>query len=165
MRATTRRWGRGLMALIAATTLATTLAAALTACTIGREPAYDAELAGEVTQLTAHTLRLFQDFTPQATRTYADREPQYRALTGRAETIRLLAQARGSAVPVGGPMLRLAQLGASVSLAEEVSPDAAEKLAEYQDATPAYMTDYLRNLALLEAHDRAATGDRTAAPP
>ena len=45
MRATIERWGRGLVALVALI--------ALSACTIGREPAYDAVLAGEVTSLTA----------------------------------------------------------------------------------------------------------------
>jgi hypothetical protein len=152
MPATIQRWGKGLVALFACI--------ALTACTIGREPAYDARLADEVTQLTAYTLRLFQDFRPTASETYADRAEQYRSLAGRAETIRLMAQARGSAVATSGLILRLARLGANVSLAEDVSPDAADRLAEYQDATPAYMTDYLRNLALLDAHDRDATGDR-----
>ena len=52
MRATIERWGRGLVALAALTALA--------ACTLGREPAYDAALAGEVTELTAGTLRLFR---------------------------------------------------------------------------------------------------------
>ena len=154
MRATIERWGRGLVALAALT--------ALTACTLGREPAYDAAVAGEVTELTAGTLRLFQDFAPGATGTHADREPRYRALAARAETVRLMAQARGSAVPTSGLMLRVARLGASLSLAEEIAPAGAERLAEYQDATPAYMKDYLRNLALLEAHDRAATGDQSA---
>ncbi len=70
------------------------------------------------------------------------------------------AQARGSAVPTSGLLLRAASLGASLSLAGEIAPAGAELLAEYQDATPAYMKDYLRNLALLEAHDRAATGDQ-----
>ncbi len=51
MRATIERWGRGLVALAALTALA--------ACTLGREPAYDAAVAGEVTELTAGTLRLF----------------------------------------------------------------------------------------------------------
>ena len=45
MFATIERWGRGLVALVALI--------ALSACTIGREPAYDAVLAGEVTSLTA----------------------------------------------------------------------------------------------------------------
>ncbi len=49
MRATIERWGRGLVALTA-----------LAACTLGREPAYDAAVAGEVTELTAGTLRLFR---------------------------------------------------------------------------------------------------------
>ena len=53
MRTTIGRWGRGLVALAALTALA--------ACTLGREPAYDAAVAGEVTGLTAGTLRLFQD--------------------------------------------------------------------------------------------------------
>ncbi len=52
MRATIERWGRGLVALAALTALA--------ACTLGREPAYDAAVAGEVTELTAGTLRLFR---------------------------------------------------------------------------------------------------------
>jgi hypothetical protein len=156
------RWGRGLAALVALTALA--------ACTLGREPAYDAAVAGEVTGLTADTLRLFQDFspaviggTPEAEqRSHADREPRYRALAARAETARLMSQARGSAVPTGGLLLHAARLGAGLSLAQEIAPDGAERLAEYQDATPAYMADYLRNHALLEAHDRAATGDQSA---
>jgi hypothetical protein len=166
MRAIIGRWGRGLVALAALT--------ALTACTLGREPAYDAAVAGEVTGLTADTLRLFQDFSPGASegasggvsgagpRVHADREPQYRALAARAETVRLMSQARGSAIATSGLLLRAARLGAGLSLAQEISPDGAERLAEYEDATPAYMADYLRNLALLEAHDRAATGDRSA---
>jgi hypothetical protein len=153
MRATLKRWGGGLAALLAL--------AALTACSLGREPAYDAVLAGEVTALTAETLRLFQDLTPGTVKTHADREPRYRELTGRAETVRLMAQARGSAAAPGGLPLRLAQVSASLSLAEEISPQGAERLAEYADATPAYMEDYLRNLTALEAHDRAATGDGT----
>lgn len=152
MHATLRRWGRGLAALVTLT--------ALTACTIGREPAYDAALAGEVTALTAGTLRLFQDLAPEAALTHADREPRYRELTGRAETVRLMAQARGSAVPASGVPLLLARFGAGIALAEQVSSAGAERLAEYADATPAYMDDYLRNLTDLEAHDRAATGDR-----
>ncbi len=153
MRATIERWGRGLVAFAALTALA--------ACTLGREPAYDAAVAGEVTELTAGTLRLFQDFAPGATGTHGDREPRYRALAARAETVRLMAQARGSAVPTSGLLLRAARLGASLSLVDELAPEGAERLAEYQDATPAYMKDYLRNLALLEAHDRAATGDQS----
>lgn len=154
MRAIIKRWGSGLAALAALT--------ALSACTLGREPAYDAALAGEVTALTADTLRLFQELEPGAAGTYADRAPRYRAVAARAETVRLMAQSRGSAAPAGGLALRAARLGTSLSLVEEISPDAAERLDEYRDATPAYMADYLRNLALLEAHDRAATGDAAA---
>ena len=161
MRATIERWGRGLVALVALI--------ALSACTLGREPAYDAVLAGEVTGLTAETLRLFQDLTPGATGaqtetqtgTHADREPRYRALAARAETVRLMAQARGSAAPASGLIQRVTQLGAGLSLAQEISPGGAERLAEYQDATPAYMVDYLRNLAALETHDHAATGGQS----
>jgi hypothetical protein len=149
MRATIGRWGKGLVALATITALA--------ACTLGREPAYDAALAGEVTGLTAETLRLFQELTPGATGTHSDREPHYRAVASRAETVRLMAQARGSAVPAGGPTLLAARLGADLSLVDELSPEASAQLAEYRDATPAYMTDFLRNLAMLEAHDRAAT--------
>ena len=113
---------------------------------------------------------LFQDFSPVVTgaatgggpRVHADRELQYRGLAARAETVRLMSQARGSAAPTSGLLLRAARLGAGLSLAQEIAPDGAERLAEYQDATPAYMVDYLRNLALLEAHDRAATGDQSA---
>lgn len=151
MRNTVRRWGRGLAALI--------VLAALTACSLGREPAYDAALAGEVTALTAGTLRLFQDLTPGAAKTHADREPRYRDLSGRAETVRLMAQARGSAAAPGGLALHLAALGARLPQAADIAPQAAERLADYAEATPAYMEDYLRNLAALEDHDRAATGD------
>ena len=48
------RWGRGLAALVALTALA--------ACTFGREPAYDAAVAGEVTGLTADTLLLGEGY-------------------------------------------------------------------------------------------------------
>jgi hypothetical protein len=149
MRATIKRWGKGLVALAAIT--------ALTACSLGREPAFDAALAGEVTGLTAETLRLFQEFAPGATGTHADRAPRYRAVAGRAGTVRLMAQARGSAAPTSGLALLAARLGTSLSLVNEISPGAAERLAEYRDATPAYMADFLRNLALLEAQDRTAT--------
>jgi len=154
MRATLQRWGRGLSALI--------VYALLTACTAGREPAYDAALAGEVTALTAGTLGLFQDLGPGAAMTHADRAPRYRELTGRAETVRLMAEARGSGVAPGGLMLRLAEFSAGIAEGVKLPPDAAERVAEYADATPAYMADYLRNLAALEAHDRAATGDGAA---
>jgi hypothetical protein len=70
-----------------------------------------------------------------------------------------MAQARGSAAPASGLALRAARLGVSLARVDEISPETAERLTEYRDATPAYMTDFLRNLALLEAHDRAATGD------
>lgn len=148
MRATIVRWGRCLVAFATLTALA--------ACAMGREPAYDAALAGEVTELTAETLRLFQDLAPGTAATYEDREPRYRALGARAETVRLMAQARGSAVQPGGLILRVARLRAGAALAEEVSPEAAERLAEYRDATAAYMQDYLRNLRLLEEQDRAS---------
>ena len=152
MRATIERWGRGLVALLALTALA--------ACTIGREPPYDAELAGEVTELTAETLRLFQDLAPATNATYDERAPQYRALAARAETVRLMAEARGSSVQPGGLITSLARLGAGTAMAEEITPEAAERLAEYRDATAAYMADYLRNLRLLEEHDRDASGNR-----
>jgi len=150
MRTTLWRWGRGLVALIAL--------AAVTACSLGREPAYDAALAGEVTALTAGTLRLFQDLAPGAAKTHADREPRYRDLTGRAATVRLMAQARGSAAAPAGLALHLAALASRLPQAADIAPQAAERLAEYAEATPAYMEDYLRNLAALEGHDRAATG-------
>lgn len=150
MRTTIERWGRGLLALAAIT--------AMTACTLGREPVYDAALAGEVTGLTAETLRLFQEFTPGGSGTHIDREPRYRAVAARAKTVWLMAQARGSAAPASGLALRVAELGTDLSVVDKISPEAAEQLAEYRDATPAYMSDFLRNLALLEAHDRAATG-------
>ena len=156
MQSIIERWGKGLVSLAALI--------ALTACTIGREPAYDAAIAGEVTGLTAETLRLFQDFAPGAqTGAHADREPQYRALAARAGTIRLMSQARGSAVPTSGLTLRMARLGAGLSLAQEISQEGGERRVEYQDATPAYMIDYLRNLALLKAHDRAATDSQKSA--
>ena len=73
MRAAIERWGRGLVALAAL--------AALAACTIGREPAYDAALAGEITELTAGMLRLFQEFAPGASGAHADRERRSSAST------------------------------------------------------------------------------------
>lgn len=154
MPATIRGWGRGLLALVALLLLA--------GCSLGREPAYDAALAGEVTELTAETLRLFQDLAPEGAKSYNERAPRYRALAARAETIRLMAQARGSAAAPGPLSRRLARLGAGVALAEEISPSAAKRLDEYRDATAAYMADYLRNLRQLEAEDRAASGDREA---
>ncbi|HUS52731.1 MAG TPA: hypothetical protein VMY41_01835 [Thermohalobaculum sp.] len=141
MHATIERWGKGLVALAVIT--------AMTACTLGREPAYDAALAGEVTGLTSETLRLFQEFTPGVTG----------AIAAHAGTVRLMAQARGSAAPASGLALRAARLGANLSFIDKISPEAVDRLAAYQDATPAYMADFLRNLALLEAHDRAATGE------
>jgi hypothetical protein len=151
MQATIARWGKGVLALVTITAFA--------ACSLGREPAYDAVLATEVTGLTAETLRLFQELAPGTVSTNSDREPRYRAVASRAETVRLMAQARGSAVPSSGLGLRAAQLGVSLSIVDELAPKAAERLTEYGDATPAYMVDFLRNLALLEAHDRAATGE------
>ena len=158
MRTTIQRWGRGLAVILAAL--------ALTACTFGCEPAYDAAIADEVTGLTAQTLTLFQDFVPVPKGEHVDRAAQYRALTARAETIRLMAEARGSAVPASGLALRLTRLAARFSDAERTLPggleQAAERLDEYSEATPAYMRDYIRNLAALEAHDTAATGDQGA---
>lgn len=151
MRATIERWGKGLVALLALTALA--------ACAIGREPAYDAALAGEVTDLTGETLRLFQDLAPGTTASYDDRAAQYRSLAAHAETVRLMAQARGSAVQPGGLIMQAARLGASTALAKKVSDKAAQRLDEYRDATAAYMTDYLRNLHRLETYDRSASAD------
>ena len=146
MRAAIHRWGRGLAALIAL--------AALAACAVGREPTYDAVLAGKVTELTAETLRLFLELEPGSGASYDDRALRYRDLTGRAQTVRLMAQARGSAAAPSRVAMRVAELGANLSLAE-----AAARLGEYADATPAYMEDYLRNLGALEALDRSGTGD------
>ncbi len=151
MSATIRGWGRPLLAL------ATLML--LTACTLGREPAYDAAIAGQVTDLTAETLRLFQDLAPDSASGFEQRAPRYRALAARAETIRLMAEARGSATAPTGLSRRLAQLGAGIALAEQISPKAAKRLDEYRDATAAYMADYLRNLRQLEAEDRAASGN------
>ncbi|HUF88191.1 MAG TPA: hypothetical protein VMM59_12475 [Thermohalobaculum sp.] len=152
MRATIERWCRGLVALAALTALA--------ACAIGREPAYDAGLADEVTRLTAGTLRLFQELAPGSGATYEAREPRYRDLGAQAETVRLMAQARGSAIQPTGPIMRAARLSAGAALAEEISAEAAERLAEYRDATAAYMADYLRNLQRLREHDRGASGNQ-----
>lgn len=113
MRTIIKRCGKGLVALAPI--------AVLTACTLGREPAYDSAIADEVTGLTAATLRLFQDFKPGVTSAHADREPQYRAIASRAETVRLMAQARGSAAPAGGLAQQAARLGANLSLIEKVS--------------------------------------------
>jgi hypothetical protein len=91
MQATIARWCKGVLALVTITAFA--------ACSLGREPAYDAALATEVTGLTSQTLRLFQELAPGTVSTHSDREPRYRAVASRAETVRLMAQARGSAVP------------------------------------------------------------------
>lgn len=152
MRATIRRWCKGLVALAALIALA--------ACAVGREPAYDAALAGQVTELTAETLRLFQDLAPGKPASYNDREPRYRDLGAQAETVRLMAEARGSAIQPGGLIMRAVRLRAGIALTGKVPSGAAERLAEYRDATAAYMADYLRNLRLLEEHDRGASGDR-----
>lgn len=143
MRATIHRWGRGLAALVALVALA--------ACAVGREPAYDAVLAGKVTDLTAETLRLFQELEPGSAATHDDRAPRYRDLTGRAQTVSLMAQARGSAAAPGRVAMRLANLGANLSLAGDIPAEAVARLEEYADATPAYMTD-------LSAQSRRARG-------
>ncbi|HSF96807.1 MAG TPA: hypothetical protein VLA52_17400 [Thermohalobaculum sp.] len=152
MRATIERWGRVLLTLSAFVMLS--------ACAVGREPAYDAVLAGELTELTAETLRLFQELQPNSGVTHDDRAPRYRDLSSRAETVRLMAQARGSAAAPGPLVMRLADLGANLSLAEGIPADVTARMAEYADATPAYMEDFLRNLGALEALDRAGTGNR-----
>ncbi len=149
-----RRWGSGLAALL--------LLGLASACGQGREPAYDAALAGELTRLTAVTQSLFQDLAAQPPGAFESREPRYRDLAAQADTIRLMAEARGSAVlpPQGLPGL-LARSGAALPQLAEGLPG-TERLAEYDDATPAYMADYLRNLRKLEAEDRSATGDAVA---
>lgn len=158
MRTTLARWGRGFAALAALFALA--------ACTVGREPAYDAAIAGEVTGLTAETLTLFQDFLPEPSGAHADRAVQYSALAARAGTIRLMAEARGSAVPARGAARRIADLAARVAgdglPLDGRAVQVTERLGAYRDATQAFMADYLRNLGALEAHDRAATGDQQA---
>lgn len=160
------RWGRGGIALAALILLA--------ACSYGREPAYDAAIAGELAALTAETQRLFQDLAPETAAPYGGRAERYRGLLARAETVRLMAEARGIAqVPVDGLAPRLARRldAAATVIAErastlpglgELASVTASELAEYRDATPTYMADYLRNLARLEAEDRGATGDQAA---
>jgi len=67
-----RRWGRGLGALA--------LLGLAAACTYGREPAYDAALAGELTRLTAGTQELFQTVAALPPGAYETREERYRGL-------------------------------------------------------------------------------------
>ncbi len=154
MRSALRRWGRGLVALAALGLVA--------ACTYGREPAHDAALAGELTRLTAGTQELFQDIAAQPPGAYDRRMERYRGLAARAETVRLMAEARGSAaLPPAGIAGIIARRAAAAPQLAATAPEVAARIAEYRDATPAYMADYLRNLGLLEVQDRAATGDAT----
>jgi len=77
-----------------------------------------------------------------------------------------MAEARGSAAPPTGLAGLIARRAAALPELPDAAQDVAARLEEYRDATPAYMTDYLRNLATLQAADRAATGgapDRIAA--
>jgi hypothetical protein len=148
------RRGKGLAALV--------LFGLLAACSYGREPAYDAALAGELTRLTAGTQVLFQDLAVGTPAAFEERQDRYRELAAQAETIRLMAEARGAAAPPSGGLVGLlARRAAALPQLPDAAPEVAERLAEYRDATPAYMADYLRNLDRLEATDRAATGDVT----
>lgn len=130
MPAPSRRLARGFA-------MAAALLAALAACTLPREPRFDAAVTAAVQDLAADTNLLFEEIALADGRVpFADRAPRYRALAASAETVRMLAEARGSAIG-GAPLAGL---------------DAA-----YRDATQAYMSDYLRNLRMLEDADRAAT--------
>lgn len=152
MRSVLRRWGRGLAALAALGLVA--------ACAYGREPAYDAAIAVELTRLTAGTQDLFQDLAAAAPATFEGRAGRYRDLAAKAETVRLMAEARGSAaLPPTGLAGLIARRSAGLPQLPDAVPEVAGRLVEYRDATPAYMADYLRNLGLLAAQDRAATGD------
>lgn len=150
------RWGRALAALV--------LLGLSAACTYGREPAYDAAMAGELTRLTAGTQELFQALAAVPPGTYEGRQEQYRGLAARAETIRLMAEARGSAAAPSGLAGVIARRAAALpelsgGMQGAAVQDAAARLEEYREATPAYMADYLRNLGKLEADDRATAGD------
>ena len=153
MRAICRRWRRLFVAML--------FVAGATACATVSEPAYDPTLVSELTELARETATLFRALEKREGGGFPGREQFYDSLSARAETIRLLAEARPSATPAGArlPAAERLAVGASAagaSLVERAGPDARERLEQYNNATAGYMRDYLRNLALLERKDRDA---------
>ena len=140
----------------------------LIACTTVREPAFDKAIGVELTKLTRETSLLFRTFSASNPGDFSTRARRYDELAARAETVRLLSEARsGGAQATSGTALGLDRLiGAGAGAAQRVTentvqrlgPDYAKRLEEYRDATAAYMKDYRRNLNLLETYDRGAVG-------
>lgn len=132
--------------------LAALMLASLAACAVTREPAYDAAIAGAVTDLSVESRDLFAGLSALPPEPFAARAPLYRRLSARAEAIAALAGARPAPPPA--PIAEAGNALLSRLLARRgITPE--DMGAEYAEATPAFMADYLRNLSRLEAADRA----------
>jgi|GEM_PF-2059486 hypothetical protein len=138
---------------------------ALGACTIALEPAFNQAIVDEVETLAKESESFFvtiEDGIPLSG--FAARSKVYEALTARAATIRLYAEARPA--PEGrlpGLFNRLFAAATPPGLA--AAPDAADgdrgaSLASagerYANATSGFMDDYLRNLKKLRDRDAEA---------
>lgn len=136
----------------------------LGACGFPREPPHDPNIADALAELTIGTQVLLRELQVDSPAAHASRAGRYASLSARAETIRLMAEARDIGGSRAGGVLQgvSARAGQAAATAIGQSAEDGALRAEYSEATPAYMADYLRNLAKLEIHDRGATGGREA---
>lgn len=145
----------------AARAAAAALVALLAACTALREPAYDPAIAAAVTELAVESQELFATLAADPPAPFTLRAPLYARLSARAHSIATLAETRpgGGAVPLSAT--GAGALAGLLLRPGRPPPDRTEE-GPYRDATPAFMADFLRILARLEAADRA---DPAGPPP
>lgn len=136
----------------------------LGACAFSREPPHDPHIADALAELAIGTQVLLRELQTDNPKSHSGRAERYATLSARAETIRLMAEAREVGGARTGGVLRgvAARAGQAAGAAIGEGKGASAFRAQYSEATPAFMADYLRNLAKLEAHDRGATGSRDA---